>query len=108
MKDPSYRDTLYVEELLGAETIVTMPEETIRAFQDHGRARPLLESDVDKALWLLGALADAGVDYDDIVAQLEREGIQKFVDSLAEIFAQLEQKRQALGCSSNANGVVHR
>ena len=88
-KDPSYRDTLYVEELLGWETISTMPEETIRAFQDHGRVEPRLESDVDEALWLLAALAGAGVDYDDVVAQLEREGIQKFIDSLSEIFARL-------------------
>ena len=94
-KDPSYRDTLYVEELLGWETISTMPEETIRAFQDHGQVEPRLESDVDGALCLLAALAGAGVDYDDVVAQLEREGIQKFVDSLAEIFASLKAKRRA-------------
>ena len=93
-KDPSYRDTLYVEELLGRETISTMPEETIRAFQDHGRVEPRLESGIDDALALLAALAGAGVDYDDIVAQLEHEGIQKFVDSLSKIFARLESKRQ--------------
>ena len=93
-KDPTYRDTLYVEELLGRETISTMPEETLRAFQDHGRVEPRLESDVDEALWLLAALGGAGVDYDDVVAQLEREGIQKFVDSLSEIFTRLESKRQ--------------
>lgn len=95
-KDPSYRDTLYVEELLGWKTISTMPEETIRAFQDHGRVEPRLESDVDEALLLLAALAGAGVDYDDVVAQLEREGIQKFTDSLAEIFLRLEAKRHIL------------
>ena len=68
-KDPSYRDTLYVEELLGRETISTMPEETIRAFQDHGDVEPRLESGVEDALSLLAALAGAGVDYDDVVAQ---------------------------------------
>jgi transaldolase len=91
-KNPSYRDTLYVEELLGWETISTMPEETIRAFQDHGRVEPRLESNVDDALWLLAALAGAEVDYDDVVAKLERDGIQKFVDSLSEIFTRLESK----------------
>ena len=93
-KDPTYRDTLYVEELLGRETISTMPAETLRAFQDHGRVEPRLESDVDEALWLLAAVGGAGVDYDDVVAQLEREGIQKFVDSLSAIFTRLESRRQ--------------
>jgi transaldolase len=95
-KDPTYRDTLYVDELVGWETISTMPEETMRAFQDHGRVEPRLESDIDDALCLLAALAGAGVDYDDVVAQLEREGIQKFVDSLSKIFTRLESKRVAL------------
>ncbi len=93
-KDPSYRDTLYVEELLGRETISTMPEGTIRAFQDHGDVEPRLESGVEDALSLLAALAGAGVDYDDVVGKLEHEGIQKFVDSLSKIFARLESKRQ--------------
>jgi transaldolase len=95
-KDPSLRDTLYVEELAGWETISTMPERTIRAFQDHGRVEPRLESDLDEARSLLAALAGAGVDYDDVVELLEREGVQKFADSLAEIFAGLRQKRHAL------------
>jgi transaldolase len=100
-KDPSYRDTLYVEELLGWETISTMPAETIRAFQDQGRVEPRLESNVDDALILLAALAGAGLDYDDVVAELEREGIQKFVDSLSEIFTRLESKRRTLRTPAN-------
>jgi transaldolase len=99
-KDPSYRDTLYVEELVGWETISTMPEATMRAFQDHGRVEPRLESNVEEALALLAALAGAGVDYDDVVADLEREGIQKFVGSLSRIFAGLEAKQRALAGSS--------
>ena len=95
-KDPSYRDTRYVEELLGWETISTMPEETIRAFQDHGQVEPRLESNVDEAQSLLAALTGAGVDYDDVVAQLEREGIQKFADSFAELLLRLEAKRHIL------------
>ncbi len=92
-KEPAYRDTLYVEELLGPATISTMPEQTMRAFQDHGRVEPRLESNVDEALWLLATLADAGVDYDDVVDRLEHEGIQKFADSFAELLARLEAKR---------------
>ena len=93
-KDPAYRDTLYVEELIGPETISTMPEVTIRAFQDHGIAEPRLQSEVETAQDVLKALADAGVDYDDVVAQLEREGVEKFVASLAAIFTGLEEKRR--------------
>jgi transaldolase len=94
-KDPAYRDTLYVEELLGPETVSTMPEQTMRAFQDHGRVEPRLESDVDEALRLLATLADAGVDYDDVVDRLEHEGIQKFAGSFSELLAQLEAKRRS-------------
>jgi transaldolase len=85
-KNPAYRDTLYVEELIGAETVNTMPLETIEAFQDHGEVRgdTVLEG-VDDAEALLGKLADAGVDYDDVVATLEAEGVQKFADSFAEL-----------------------
>ena len=77
-----------------------MPEETIRAFQDHGRVEPRLESNIDEALWLLALLASAGVDYDRVVGELEREGVQKFADSLAEILARLEVKRRALATSN--------
>jgi transaldolase len=86
---------LYVEELVGWETIWTMPEETIRAFQDHGRVEPRVESNLDYAVSLLAALAGAGVDYDEVVAQLERHGIQKFADSLSTIFTGLATKRRA-------------
>ena len=77
VKNPSLRDTLYVEELIGPETISTMPEETICAFQDHGVVAPRLESDLDKAEDLFDLLSAAGVDYDDVVATLEREGIDE-------------------------------
>jgi transaldolase len=56
---------------------------------------PRLESNVDEALWLLATLADAGVDYDDVVDRLEHEGIQKFADSFSELLAQLEAKRRS-------------
>src|ERR671937_2040282 len=80
-KNPAYRDVMYVEELLGPETVNTMPEETIRAFQDHGEVAVTLTEGVDEARRLLDDLATAGVDYDDVVATLEEEGVQKFSDS---------------------------
>jgi transaldolase len=96
VKDPSLRDTLYVEELIGPQTISTMPEETIRAFQDHGRVKRRLESDLDEAQYLFNQLYAAGVDYDDVVATLEREGIEKFVASVDRLLDQIRAKRDVL------------
>jgi transaldolase len=96
VKDPSLRDTLYVEELIGPETISTMPEETIRAFQDHGRVELRLESDLDDAQYVFNKLYAAGVDYDDVVATLEREGIEKFIDSFDRLLEQIRAKRRIL------------
>ena len=84
-KNPAYRDVLYVEELIGPQTIDTMPEETIRAFQDHGRPELTLERDIDEAHGVLERFAAAGVDYDDVTLTLEREGVEKFADSFAEL-----------------------
>jgi transaldolase len=100
MKDPSRRDTLYVEELIGPETISTMPEETIRAFQDHGRVEPRLESDLDEAQYLFNKLYAVGVDYDDVVATLEREGIEKFVASVNELLKRVGDKRRHLAAAA--------
>jgi transaldolase len=94
VKDPSLRDTLYVEELIGPETISTMPEETIRAFQDHGRVESRLEAELDEARSLFDALAAVGVDYDDVTATLEHEGIEKFVASFDEVLQRIGEKRR--------------
>jgi transaldolase len=100
VKDPSLRDTLYVEELIGPETISTMPEETIRAFQDHGRVEPRLESDLDEAQHLFNQLYALGVDYDDVVATLEREGTEKFVASFNELLKRVGHKRRDLAAAA--------
>src|SRR5215831_5528808 len=84
-KNPKYRDVLYIEELIGPETVNTMPEETIEAFQDHGRIAETLTQDIDAAHKLLDDLRQAGIDYDDVTDTLEREGVQKFIDSLDEL-----------------------
>jgi transaldolase len=95
-KNPSYRDVLYVEELIGPETVNTMPEETLIAFQYHGRVAPTIQCRVDEAHRLLETLADAGVDYDDVVETLETEAIEKFSGSLSRVVAGLEARRQEL------------
>ena len=92
-KDPSYRDTLYVDELIGPETITTMPAETIAAFQDHGRVESRLASDLKAAHQVFRELRAAGVDYDDVVATLEREGIEKFDAAFDEILKGIADKR---------------
>jgi len=84
-KNPEYPDTLYVDELIGPETVNTMPEETIRAFQDHGTVAPTLEERIDEAEAVFEQIAAAGVDYDDVSETLEREGVDKFADSFAEL-----------------------
>jgi transaldolase len=95
-KNPAYRDTIYVEELIGADTVNTMPEETIRDFQDHGKPAPRLEQGVAQAKRLLEELAAAGVDYDDLTDTLEREGVEKFSASFDELLQALGEKQTAL------------
>ena len=95
-KNPEYRDVMYIEGLIGPETVNTMPEETMRAFQDHGRVEETLTKEVDAARKLLDDLAAAGIDYDDVVATLEQEGVQKFSDSFEELLEGIREKRGAL------------
>ncbi|HET6944124.1 MAG TPA: transaldolase [Gaiellaceae bacterium] len=96
-KNPEYRDVMYVEELIGPETVDTMPLETIAAFQDHGEVRgdTVLE-DVPGAHALLEEIARVGVDYDDVTLTLELEGVQKFADSFDELLDGVRSKRGAL------------
>ena len=95
-KNPDYRDVLYVEELIGPETVDTMPEETIEAFEDHGEVALMLERDVDGAKRVFERVKEAGVDYDDVVAVLEQEGVQKFSDSFTELLDGIRAKRGEL------------
>jgi len=91
-KNPEYRDVMYVEELIGPMTVNTMPEETIQAFQDHGKAALTLEQGIDEAEKVFADLAQAGIDYDDVTETLEREGVEKFADSFAELLEGIRAK----------------
>jgi transaldolase len=95
-KNPAYRDVLYVEELIGPDTVNTMPLETVEAFQDHGVVRDTLTEGIDEAHELLRELEAAGIDYDDVTDTLEREGVQKFSDSFAHLLEGIETKRVVL------------
>src|SRR3954466_7043173 len=95
-KNPEYRDVIYVEELVGDDTVNTMPRATVEAVLDHGEIRDSLEEDVDGARKVLDDLKAAGIDYDDVVETLEKEGVQKFADSFKELFSDIESKRDQL------------
>ena len=95
-KNPAYPDTLYLDELIGPDTINTMPEETIRAFQDHGLPRPSLNEGLAEAQAVLDELAEAGVVYDEVTDTLEREGVEKFEASFRELLDSLSAKLGAL------------
>jgi transaldolase len=96
-KNPAYRDVLYVEELIGPNTVNTMPLETVEAFADHGDVRgdTVLDGWAE-AEQLLVELREAGLDYDDVVAKLESEGVEKFADSFAELLEGIEARRGEL------------
>jgi len=95
-KNPAYSDVLYVEELIGPETVNTMPEETLRAYQDHGQPALRLEEGVEEARALFEELAAAGLDYDDVTETLEREGVEKFEASYDRLLETLRRKLGAL------------
>jgi transaldolase len=95
-KNPAYRDVLYVEELIGADTVDTMPPETIEAFQDHGEAASTLTKGVKKARAVFEDLAAVGLDVDDVTLTLEAEGVQKFADSFVDLLAEVGGKHTAL------------
>jgi transaldolase len=95
-KNPAYPDTVYVDELIGPDTINTMPEETVNAFQDHGSPRPSLHEGLDEAQAVFDNLASAGVDYDEVTDTLEREGVEKFEASFSELLDALSAKLGAL------------
>ncbi len=99
-KNPAYRDVVYVEELIGPDTVNTMPLETIEAFQDHGEVRgdTILEG-IDEARALFGHLAEAGVDYDDVVSVLEAEGVEKFAEAFDAIADGIHAKRAQLAAA---------
>jgi transaldolase len=98
-KNPDYPDTLYVDELIGPDTVNTMPEETIEAYQDHGRPEPRLEAGLDGARKLFGELERAGVDYEDLTDTLEREGVEKFAAAFDELIEALGEKQSSLAAA---------
>ncbi|ACL62182.1 bifunctional transaldolase/phosoglucose isomerase [Methylobacterium nodulans] len=92
-KNKAYSDVLYVEELIGPDTVNTMPPATMDAFRDHGRVRATLEEDVGGAERILASLARAGIDLDAVTKDLVREGVQLFADAADKLLGAVAGKR---------------
>jgi transaldolase len=95
-KDPSLPDTLYVDSLIGPDTVNTLPEATIRAFEDHGTPRRTIDADVEGAAEVLNRLAAIGVDMDDVGRTLEAQGVASFHESFAHVLGALDRKVREL------------
>jgi len=95
-KNPAYRDVYYVEELIGPDTINTLPEVTVNAFRDHGVVKPTLEEGLDQAHAVMEWLAEVGIDIDQVTQELQVEGVKAFADSLDALLAGIDKKREAL------------
>lgn len=96
-KNPAYKDTLYVDELVGRDTVNTMPPQTLVATNDHGRLESRIEADLDRARDLFTRLPALGVPIDALIDQLEPEGVASFAKSYDALIAALAEKRAALG-----------
>ena len=95
-KNPAYRDVLYVEELIGRDTVNTMPPATLTAFNDHGRVESRIRHDVDGARALFARLTALGVPVEALIDQLEGEGVKSFAKSFDDLLATLEARRREL------------
>ncbi|HYE35355.1 transketolase [Methylocaldum sp.] len=93
-KNPDYHDVMYVEPLIGPHTVNTMPETTITAFADHGTVRDTIEEGLDEARRVMENLAKLGIDFSLVTAQLENEGVQKFIDPYDALSESLAHKCQ--------------
>ncbi|OLE32861.1 MAG: transaldolase [Alphaproteobacteria bacterium 13_1_20CM_3_64_12] len=102
-KNKAYSDVLYVEELIGPDTVNTMPPATMEAFRDHGRPRMSLEEDVPAAEAAMSALAKAGISIDEITARLVEDGVRLFAEAADNLYAAVQKKRRTvLGGKLNA------
>ncbi|MCW5621707.1 MAG: transaldolase [Burkholderiales bacterium] len=91
-KNPAYRDVLYVETLIGRDTVNTVPPETLNAFLDHGQAQATLDQNLDQAQRDVAALGDLGIDLDAITRQLESEGVAAFAESWQKLLGGVREK----------------
>jgi transaldolase len=105
VKDPAYDDTMYVVELVAPGTVNTMPEATLDAVADHGTVRgDTVTGAYDDAAGVMAAVREAGIDYDDVVKQLEVEGVRKFEDAWNELIEQVTAQLEKAGADVEGDG----
>jgi len=102
-KNPAYRDVIYIEELIGPETVNTVPPQTLEAFRDHGEVQSTLMKRVDEAEGQLRALAGLGIDLDKITDDLQVEGVEKFAQPFDSLLASLAAKRAEILAARTAD-----
>ncbi|GAA4322104.1 hypothetical protein GCM10023149_22220 [Mucilaginibacter gynuensis] len=96
-KNPAFPDVMYIEALIGPDTVNTVPKDTLEAYRDHGQPESRLESGLEEAQWVLYQLEDVvGIKLADVTQKLEDEGIQKFIKPFGSLMDVLAQKRQEL------------
>ncbi|HZR60941.1 MAG TPA: bifunctional transaldolase/phosoglucose isomerase [Xanthobacteraceae bacterium] len=106
-KNPDYSDVLYIDELIGPETVNTMPEKTMDAFRDHGTVRDTITADVEAADAVLAALDRAGISLDAVTTKLVIDGVQAFNDSFDKLNGVLAEKRvRFLGAAHNSQAAA--
>ncbi len=93
-KNPAYPDTLYVDELIGPETVNTVPPATLEAYRDHGRAEVTLTRDIDEARSVFAQLQTIGISMDNVTQELEEEGVKAFADAFTQLLAAVEDRRK--------------
>jgi transaldolase len=98
-KNPAYSDVLYVDELIGPETVNTLPEDTVHFFADHGTVAPTLAQGADEASALMKQLADAGLDVGAVTRDLQVEGVEKFAKSYEDALKAIKDRSQSVGVS---------
>jgi transaldolase len=95
-KNPSYPDTMYVDNLIGPHTVNTLPDPTLNAFADHGIVARTIDVDVEIATRNWNALKNLGIDVDQIAASLEQEGVSSFIKSFDELLEALHDKAKSI------------
>jgi len=95
-KNPAYRDVLYAEQLIGPDTVDTMPPQTITAFRDHGEVQRTVDDGLPEAQEAIADLRAAGIDLEEVGAQLQGEGVARFAEDFAKMLRELEAKAQSL------------
>jgi transaldolase / glucose-6-phosphate isomerase len=93
-KNPDYPDTLYVDELIGPETVNTVPPQTLEAFKDHGKVEMTLMRDLDQAQAQIEKLEAAGISMDVVTQELEDEGVKAFADAFTQLLGTIEERRK--------------